>query len=228
MSRENKSRIMLVDDHDLFRQGLASLINNQPDLQVVGQASDGLSAFALAREIKPDLIIMDVNMPISNGLEATRLIRRIMPDVRILMLTIHEDDQTLYQAIQAGANGYLLKQSDSVSFLEGVRKALAGEAVLPPRLADRLLEEFARLASLEGDESPKEDYGLTLRELEVLENVATGATDKEIAVKLNISVYTVKSHVRNILSKLHAVNRWQAVNLAQDKGLLDASERLND
>jgi two-component system NarL family response regulator len=223
MSQEEKSRIMLVDDHELFRQGLASLINNQPDLQVVGQASDGLSALSLASKIKPDLIIMDVNMPISNGLEATQLIRQRMPDVRILMLTIHEDDHTLYQAIQAGANGYLLKQSDSASFLEGVRKALAGEPVLPPQLADRLLEEFARLASLERDESPKEDYGLTLRELEVLENVATGATDKEIAVELNISVYTVKSHVRNILSKLHAINRWQAVNLAQDKGMLDSS-----
>ncbi len=223
MDQKEVFRIMLVDDHELFRQGLASLINSEPDMEVVGHASDGLSALSLARELRPDLIVMDVNMPISDGLEATQLIKRHLPDTHILMLTIRDEDETLFKAIQAGANGYLLKKTTSESFLDGVRKALEGEAVLPPKLASRLLNEFARLARSEGTTPPKEDFGLTMRELEVLENIATGVTDKEIAIQLNLSVYTVKSHVRNILSKLHAVNRWQAVHLAQEKGLLDSS-----
>lgn len=217
-----KARILLVDDHELFRQGLVSLINAQPDLQAVGQAGDGLEALTLARDLRPDLIVMDVNMPISNGLEATRLIRRTMPEARIMMLTVRDEDEDLFAAIKAGANGYMLKDSDSATFLEGVRAMLAGEAVLPSKLATRLLDEFARLASQpESAASPKPDYGLTEREMEVLRYIADGATDKEIAGRLYLSVYTVKSHVRSILNKLHASNRWQAARQAGEEGLLD-------
>jgi two-component system NarL family response regulator len=217
-----KARILLVDDHELFRQGLVSLINAQPDLQAVGQAGDGLEALTLARDLRPDLIVMDVNMPISNGLEATRLIRRTMPEARIMMLTVRDEDEDLFAAIKAGANGYMLKDSDSATFLEGVRAMLTGEAVLPPKLAARLLDEFARLASQPTPAAaPKPDYGLTEREMEVLRYIADGATDKEIAGRLYLSVYTVKSHVRSILNKLHASNRWQAARQAGEEGLLD-------
>lgn len=217
----DKYRIIIADDHELFRDGLASMINSQPDMEIVGRAEDGLEVFTLARELKPDLIIMDVNMPISNGLEATRLIHREMPKTSILILTVHEEEEKLFEAIKAGAVGYILKNSDSEKFLEGVRSALNGEAVLPPILARQLLEEFASLAS-RSKPSPSGDTIpiLTAREKEVLELIVTGATNQEISEKLSISIYTTKSHVRNILSKLQVVSRHEAVQVALKEGLL--------
>lgn len=214
-------RIIIADDHILFRDGLASMINSQPDMEVVGRAEDGLEVFTLARELKPDLIIMDVNMPISNGLEATRLIHRELPKTSILILTVHEEEEKLFEAIKAGAVGYMLKNSDSEKFLEGVRSALNGEAVLPPVLARQLLEEFASLAS-RSKPSPSDDTIpiLTTREKEVLELIGRGATNVEISDKLSISIYTTKSHVRNILSKLQVVSRHEAVQVALKEGLL--------
>ncbi len=212
-------RILLVDDHDLFREGLASLINAQPDMEVVGQALDGLEAYALARQLHPDLIVMDIKMPICDGLEATRLIRAEWPEARILILTVHDEDEKLFEAIKCGACGYLLKNTNSADFLKGVRAALAGEAALPPKLAARLLQEFARLANrLTAGGSSPEAHGLTLREQEVLQLLADGLGDKEIALQLALSLHTVKTHVRNILNKLHANNRRQAANLAQREG----------
>jgi two-component system NarL family response regulator len=190
------ARILLVDDHNLFRQGLARLIDDQPDLNVVGQAADGLEAIQLVRDL-------------------------FNPEAKILMLTIRDEDATLFEAIKAGANGYLLKNSDAEIFLDGIQRVLDGEAVLPPRLASRLLTEFARLANQPvAPEAQKEDFGLTGREFEVLNLIAKGKADKEIAQALDLSVYTIKSHVRSILSKLHAVNRWEAARMARQEGLL--------
>jgi len=212
-------RIVLADDHDLFREGLASLINTQPDLEVVGQALDGLEAYALAHQLHPDLIVMDIKMPLCDGLEATRLIRAEWPEARILILTIHDEDEKLFEAIKAGACGYLLKNTNSTEFLNGLRAALAGEAALPPKLAARLLQEFARLANrAQGSASSPAAHGLTRREQEVLALLASGLSDKEIAAQLGLSLHTVKTHVRNILSKLHANNRRQAADLAQREG----------
>jgi DNA-binding NarL/FixJ family response regulator len=131
----SRARLILADDHDLFREGLAGLINAQPDLTVAGQAGDGLEALTLVRDVKPDLIVMDINMPICDGLEATRLIRAEWPEARIVMLTVHDEDEKLFEAIKAGAQGYMLKSLHSADFLRGVRSALNGEAVLPPLLA---------------------------------------------------------------------------------------------
>jgi DNA-binding NarL/FixJ family response regulator len=214
-----RARILLADDHALFREGLAGLLNAQPDLEVVGQASDGLESLELARDLQPDLIVMDIKMPVCDGLEATRLIRAALPTVRMLMLTIHDEDEKLFEAIKAGASGYLLKNTTSADFLRGVRSVLAGEAALPPRLAARLLDEFARLAR-QPTPAAELDVDLTLREGEVLHLIAAGATDREIAAQLSLSLHTVKSHVRNILSKLHAVNRRQAARLAARQGLI--------
>lgn len=212
-----RARIVLADDHDLFREGLAGLINTQPDLETVGQASDGLEALTLARDLKPDLIIMDINMPICDGLEATRLIHTEYPEIPIVILTVFEDDAKLFEAIRAGARGYVLKSTHSADFLQGVRSALQGEGVLPPKLAARLLDEFARLPVRQASfaaSAASDAPGLTAREQEVLDLIATGATDKEIADKLSLSLHTVKSHVRNILSKTHAINRRHAARLA--------------
>jgi DNA-binding NarL/FixJ family response regulator len=211
-----RARILLADDHALFREGLAGLLNAQPDLKVVGQAGDALE---LARALQPDLVVMDIKMPVCDGLEATRLIRAALPTVRMLMLTIHDEDEKLFAAIKAGASGYLLKNTTSADFLRGVRSVLAGEATLPPRLAARLLDEFARLAR-QPTPATELDIDLTPREGEVLHLIAAGATDREIAAQLSLSLHTVKSHVRNVLNKLHAVNRRQAARLAARQGLI--------
>ncbi len=221
-SKKTSKRILIADDHALFRRGLAALLNDQPDLEVVAQAQDGLEAVQLARDLDVDLIVMDVNMPISDGLEATQMIRKLMPEVKIMMLTVNDKDETLFAAIKAGAGGYMLKNADADDILEGVRQMLASQAVLPPQLATYLLREFGRLARLPWPaDAPKEAFGLTTRELEVLNHIARGKMDKEIAARMGLSVYTIKSHVRNILSKLHVANRWEAARRAGEEGLLD-------
>jgi DNA-binding NarL/FixJ family response regulator len=215
----SRSRILLADDHALFREGIAGLISAQPDLEVVGQASDGLEALSLARDLQPDLIVMDIHMPICDGLEATRLIRSELPEGRIVILTIHEEDEKLFAAIRAGASGYILKNTNSADFLRGLRGALKGEAPLPPKLARSLMDEFARLASHPASaEDRAQAPDLTPREQEVLELIAFGKSDKEIAVQLSLSLHTVKTHVRSILSKLQAVNRREAARLAVQQG----------
>ncbi|MCS6825434.1 MAG: response regulator transcription factor [Caldilinea sp.] len=227
-------RLLLADDHELFRAGLAGLINSQPDLEVAGQAGDGFEALKLARELRPALIVMDISMPICDGLEATRLIRATpeLATTPILMLTVHEEDEKLFEAVKAGANGYMLKSSNAAEFLRGVRAALNGEAILPSRLAARLMGEFARLAAqvdavaaAAGGVAAEEE--LTWREREVLGWLATGASDSEIAERLTLSVHTVKTHVRHILAKLHAVNRRAAVSEAKRRGWLPSSPSTN-
>jgi DNA-binding NarL/FixJ family response regulator len=170
----------------------------------------------LARDLRPDLIVMDIQMPVCDGLEATRLIRAEWPAACVLILTVHDEDAKLSEAIKSGASSYVLKDMRSADFLRGLRGALAGEAVLPPRLAAHLLGEFARLANRPAGDAPAAaGPDLTRREQEVLGLIATGGTDKEIAERLTLSLHTVKTHVRSILSKLHAVNRRQAARLVR-------------
>lgn len=216
-----RARILLVDDHELFREGLAGLVNAQSDMIVVGQAGDGLDALTQVRNLQPDLVVMDINMPICDGLKATRLIQSDFPDTRIVILTVHDEDEKLFGAIRAGANGYMLKETNSANFLQGVRGALSGEATLPPKMAASLLDEFARL-SKQSPTTPPDDMtpDLTTREVEVLNLIAIGATNQEISDQLSISLHTTKSHVRHILSKLHAINRRHAARMAARQGLL--------
>jgi two-component system NarL family response regulator len=216
-----KSRICIADDHELFRAGLVQLINQQPDMEVAGVAGDGLEVLTLARNLSPDLILMDIHMPISDGVEATYLIREFDADVTIVMLTALDSDEQLIEAIRAGADGYMLKNTSSEGFLRALRGALQGEATLPPHLAPRLIKEYAALAS-QPQQPPIPDSSpiLTSREIQVLELIASGASNQQIADQLGISLYTTKSHVRNVLGKLGAKNRWQAASIARDRGLL--------
>lgn len=212
-------RVLLVDDHALFREGLAGIISAQADMQVVGEANDGLEAFVKAQELKPDLILMDVQMPGMDGIEAVRQIKQILPETIIVMLTVRGDDNMLFEALKNGAQGYLLKEIRSQALLEMLRGALRGEAALSPELAGRVLSEFRRLST--GGTPEKEDTdGLTEREQQVLLEVSKGASDKEIAAALNISLNTVKTHIRNILAKLHVRTRREAARAAQAKGIL--------
>lgn len=214
-----KIRVLLVDDHALFREGLGMIISSQEDMNVVGEAADGLEAVVKAAELRPDLILMDIQMPGMDGIEATRRIRRENPGTTIVMLTVRDDEEKLFEAIKSGAQGYLLKKMNSSELVGMARRALAGEVAIPSRLAGQVLEEFRRLSRLEPREN--EDHeGLSTREMDVLNQVALGKTDKEIAAALSLSVHTVKTHMRNILVKLQVSGRQEAARYAREKGMM--------
>jgi len=217
-----KNRVLLVDDHALFREGLAVVISSQPDMEVVGNANDGLEAVIKAQELKPDLILMDIQMSTMDGLEATRQIKQMLPDTTIVVLTVRDDDEKLFEALKSGAQGYLLKDIRSHKMIEMLQSAMNGEAAITPSLAGRVLAEFRRMSLRQAGDSgaAHEDNSLTERELEVLSLVAKGASDKEVAEKLFVSLNTVKTHIRNILAKLRVDSRREAAKLAQSKGLL--------
>ncbi|QPC80944.1 response regulator transcription factor [Phototrophicus methaneseepsis] len=213
-------RVLLADDHALFRQGLKSLLDAQPDIEVVGSAANGLEAIALARQTMPQVILMDVEMPQCNGLEATRQIKQEFPNIKIVMLTVVDNDNTIFEAIKCGAMGYLLKSLEAYQLfdmLEGVRR---GDAPLSGGIAAKILKEFSHPAP-----APSEDTHLTEdlseREQEVLELIATGKTNKEIAEVLCITENTVKTYLGNILAKLHLQNRIQAAVYAVTQGLVE-------
>jgi len=211
-------RILLVDDHALFRDGVASLLAEAADFEVVGQAEDGEEALEKARALEPDLILMDIYMPGGDGLTATRRIKEEMPSVKIVMLTISEEDQKLFEAIKSGADGYLLKKMRAQEFLEMLRGVSRGEAPISRAMAAKILAEFSRQASREAASAP--GVQLTPRERDVLELLTKGATNKEIAALLGISENTVKNRLKSILAKLHLENRVQAVAYALQKGLV--------
>lgn len=215
----NKTRVLLADDHALFREGLAGILGAQADLEVIGEANDGLEALVKAKELKPDLILMDVQMPGVGGIEAVGQIKQVLPETIIVMLTVRGDDELLFEALKNGAQGYLLKEIRSQDLLEMLRGALRGEAALSPTLAGRVLSEFRRLSKGGGAERESES-GLTEREQQVLSQASQGASDKEIAAELNISLNTVKTHIRNILAKLQVSTRREAAKAAKAKGLV--------
>jgi DNA-binding NarL/FixJ family response regulator len=215
-------RVLLVDDHALFRQGLASLLSSQPDIEVVGEAVDGIEAQVKAQELRPDLILMDLTMPGCDGLEATQRIKQALPDVRIVMLTVHDEDDRLFEAIKSGAVGYLLKSTAAETLIPMLRGVMRGEAAISGAMAARMLEAFGRLARQTPFRPQQEEDVpvLTARQREVLRLVAAGAMDKEIAAELSISLSTVKTHLRNILAKLQATSRHQAAAYAVQERLI--------
>ena len=216
-------RVLLADDHALFRAGIASLLKAW-GMEIVGQAANGIEAIELTRRLKPELVLMDVRMTPCNGLEATRVIKTELPDVKVIIVTVSEDDQDLFEAVKSGAEGYLLKDMSEEELSSTLDKVSAGEPALSPGLAARILDEFARMAR-EGAGKPAGPEGdLTDREREVLRLVADGATNREIASQLYISQNTVSFHMKNILAKLHLKNRAQAAAFAIRSGLADDPE----
>lgn len=207
-------RVLVVDDHALFREGVVGILSGQRDMLVVGEASDGLEALIMARDLKPDIILMDVTMRGVDGIEATRSIKQELPEVRVIMLTVREESDRLFEAIKAGADGYLLKTIRAQQLVEMLHAAQRGEAAITPQLAARMVEEFRRLArsapaaSVAADDEAQS--ALTAREREVLALIAEGASDREIAQQLIVSLYTVKSHVRSVLQKLQVASRHEA------------------
>jgi two-component system nitrate/nitrite response regulator NarL len=213
-------RVLLVDDQALFRRALATLISAQYDMTVVGEGENGRDALEKVRALRPDLVVMDVNMPVASGVEGVNLIRAAGITTPIVMLTVSEDDDDLFESIKAGANGYLLKNVRPEQLFEGLRGVMHGEAPIAPAVAHKLLDAL-RTGGIpaRGQTAPAtQDNTLTRRESEILQLVAAGMSNKEIANQLTITEGTVKNHVHNALEKLHLTNRVQAAAYAVRQG----------
>jgi DNA-binding NarL/FixJ family response regulator len=214
-------RVVIADDQALFRRGLYVVLGTEDHIEVVAEAENGEEAIAKVTELAPDVVLMDVRMPRINGIEAARRIRDLSPSTRILMLTVSDEEDDLYEAIKAGANGYLLKEISVEEVAEAIRAVVQGQSLISPSMASKLLSEFNSLAKKAEERQQYPVPTLTSRELEVLKLVAKGMSNREIADGLFISENTVKNHVRNILEKLHLHSRMEAVIYAVRERLLD-------
>jgi DNA-binding NarL/FixJ family response regulator len=212
-------RVAVVDDQELFRRGLTMLLGVEDDIEVVGEAGDGVAATELAGTTVPDVILMDVRMPKRSGIEACVAIKEIAPTARIIMLTVSDEEADLYDAVKNGASGYLLKDSSIDEVAQAIRVVADGQSLISPSMAIKLLDEFKQMSRSDRQQVPTPR--LTDRELEVLKLVAQGLNNREIAKRLFISENTVKNHVRNILEKLQLHSRMEAVMYAVREKLLD-------
>jgi DNA-binding NarL/FixJ family response regulator len=210
-------RLLLVDDHALFREGLAGLFAYQDDFLLVGEASDAQTALSQTAALRPDLVLMDIDLPGEDGIATTRRLKSAFPDVTVVMLTVHDATEKLVEAIKAGAQGYLVKNIRSAELLEQLRGLRRGEAAINRRMAARILEEFQR-GQTPAAATSESASDLTGRELEVLELVADRLSNKEIATRLVISEHTVKNHLKNILGKLHLRSRREAADYGVARG----------
>jgi two-component system response regulator NreC len=215
----DKMKLLLVDDHAVVRSGLRMLLETQPDVIIVGEAASGAEAVALARQLSPDVIVMDITLPDVSGIEATRRIHATSPRVAIVALTIHEDEQYFFEMMAAGASGYVPKRAAPEDLLTAIRAAHRGEVFLYPSLAKALVRDF--VARVENGKVPSAMDGLTEREREVLKHLAEGASNQEIADVLGISVNTVARHRENIMQKLNLHSRAELVKYAIRKGLIE-------
>ncbi len=214
-------RVMIVDDHALFRRGIQMVLEQEPDLEVIGEAADGAEAIEKAQELMPDVVLMDVRMPRRTGIEATQEIKELLPHAKILMLTISDEEADLYDAIKAGASGYLLKEISIEEVADAIRSVWAGQSRISPSMASKLLTEFAAMSKRADERRQVPAPRLTEREMEVLRLVAEGMNNREIGQALFISENTVKNHIRNILEKLHLHSRMEAVVYAVREKMIE-------
>jgi DNA-binding NarL/FixJ family response regulator len=214
-------RVLVVDDHALFRRGLQMVLEQEPDIQVVGEASDGAEAVVQAGDTLPDVVLMDVRMPRRGGIEACTSIKDVVPSAKIIMLTISDEEADLYEAVRAGAMGYLLKEISIEEVASAIRAVNGGQSLISPSMASKLLTEFAAMSRRSEERQQLPTPRLTDREMEVLKLVARGLNNRDIAKELFISENTVKNHIRNILEKLQLHSRMEAVVYAVREKLLE-------
>lgn len=214
-------RVLIADDQTLVRDGFRMILDAQEDIEVVGEAADGQEAVARSRELRPHVVLMDVRMPGCDGLEATRELLRVSPETHVLILTTFDLNEYVYEAMRAGASGFLLKDIPRSQLIEGVRTVASGDALLAPAITRRLIEQFVRRPPASVRPSPPELEGLTAREREVLQLLAQGRSNTEIAAALYVSEATVKTHVAHALTKLGLRDRVQAVVFAYESGLIE-------
>ena len=214
-------RVLVADDHVLFRRGLEMVLEQEGDIDVIGEAGDGVEAVKRAEELLPDVILMDVRMPRSTGIEACLSIKERVPSSKIVMLTISDEETDLFEAIRAGANGYLLKDVPGEEIAAGIRAVHTGQSLISPSMASKLLAEFAQISRREEEAPSPHTPKLTAREVEVLRLVARGMANREIGSQLFISENTVKNHVRNILEKLQLHTRMEAAMYAVRQNIID-------
>jgi DNA-binding NarL/FixJ family response regulator len=210
-------RVLIADDHTVVRDGLRSMLAREPDFEVVGEAADGQAAVRLATRVQPDVILMDLRMPILDGVEAMRQIRESGTPAKLLVLTTFDTDEYIFQAIEAGARGYLLKDSSRDELFRAIRAIHAGESLIQPAVAARVLDRFAQISRSARE---NDTDSLSARELNVLENLAKGLANKEIAAQLSVSENTVKTHVASIFQKLGVSDRTGAVTTGLQRGLI--------
>jgi DNA-binding NarL/FixJ family response regulator len=207
MSTSQTIKVLCVDDHPLVRKGIAAILANEPDMKVVAEAGSGREAVDAFKAHHPDIVLMDLRMPVMDGIEATKQIRKEDPEAKIIALTSYDGDQEIYRALEAGVRGYILKETVHTEIVRAIRVVLSGKRLMPPEVAERLSEHFPQVA-------------LTPREVEVLQFVAQGYGNKEIGERLGTAAGTVKMHLQNILSKLGASDRTHAVTLAIRRGII--------
>lgn len=211
----NQSRILIVDDHTLFRKGLRSLIESSEQFEVVGEATDGLEGVKMQQQLHPDAVLLDLDMPVMGGMEALSLMMNQHPELAILMLTVSEDSHDLMECMRLGARGYLLKNIDTQFLLDSIHKAIEGDSVLSPEMTSKLITQLRHQDAVPDDQTEP----LTPREKEILQWLARGVSNKVIARNLNVTESTVKVHVQNILRKLNVTSRVQAAVYAVENGL---------
>jgi len=213
-------KVLLVDDQPLFRDGLRTLLSVRDEIQVVGEASNGEHALRAAHSLVPDVVLMDLRMPVMNGVECTRRLRAEVPDCRVIVLTTFDDDEDVFDAIRAGANGYLLKDVSASRLVEAIQLTMDGQSILQPSVASRVLVEFNRMSSMRPAKSATTQPKLTKREAEILRQLAQGKNNKEIAGAMQISEGTVKNHLTTIFDKLNVEDRTQAALAAHSLGMV--------
>lgn len=215
-------RVLVVEDHALFRRGLVLVLEAEEGIELVGEADDGIAGLTRAGELAPDVILMDVRMPRMDGIAATRRIAEEVPTAKVIMLTVSDDEDDLFEAIKAGASGYLLKEISAEEVVDAVRAVMEGHTLISPAMASKLIVEFTALArTAERERQRVRAPRLSARELEVLKAIAQGRTNRDIATLLHISEHTVKNHVRNILAKLHLHSRVEAALYAVTERMVD-------
>ncbi len=219
-----KVKVLIADDHRVVREGLAAILKTKADIHLVGEARNGLEAVSMAKSLSPDVILMDQSMPVMTGIEATAAIKAALPKISIVALTMHDDDETIFELVRAGVNGYLLKDSDSSEIIKAIRAINKGESIIHPHIAKKILGELTRTPPPKKKKSGLNHYHLSVRELDVLQRLASGKTNKEIANDLDLSEKTIKNHLRAIFAKMEVDDRTKAAI----KGIKDGVINLDD